>query len=163
MEVAQYSIKPNVASILIPQFFRLIALCALFYAGVWVNFYLLGRYMSPLITLGVIAVLIILLIAQLLITKSRAGKHHYDFFSNRVEFYGDKLKSILYSDIQQVTLRRSVFDNFSGTGTIILSKNFRISNIRDYAEIQKYLNQLIQSYSTMRSQQISQQFSAAGI
>lgn len=163
MEVAQYSIKPNVSSILVPQFFKLIFLCAVFYGGVWINFFLLKKDMPLWIAAGVIVVLILLMIAQIMITKARTGKYHYDFFSNRVEFYGDKLKSVLYSDIQQVKLSRTIFDSFSGTGTLILSKNFKISNIKDYGEIQNYLNQLVQNYSAYRAQQASQQFMAQGM
>ncbi len=159
MELSQYSIKPSVGSILVPQFFKLIVLCAIFYGGVWLNFFLLKMAMPLWIAGGVIAALIVLMIAQLLITKSRAGKYHYDFFSNRIEFYGEKLKSILYSEIPQVRLSRTIFDSFSGTGTIVLSKNFKIANVRDYSQIQNYLNQLIQSYSSARAQEMSQQFS----
>jgi len=161
MELAQYSVKPNVGRIVFPQFFRLIFLCAVFYGGVWVNFFLLGRALPLWITAGLIAVLIILMIAQLLITKSRANRYHYDFFSNRIEFYGDKLKSILFSEVQQVKLSRNIFDNLSGTGTIILSKNFKISAVKNYSEIQNYLNQLIHNFSAARTQEISQQFMAA--
>jgi hypothetical protein len=42
----------------------------------------------------------------------------------------------------------------------MLSKDFKISGVKNYLEIQNYLNQLIQSYNAYRAQQSSQQFSA---
>lgn len=158
MELAQYSVKPNIFSILLPQFFKLAGLCAAFYFGVWVNFFILRREFPLWITAALVFALAALLAVQLLITKARAGRWHYDFFSNRVEFYGEKLKSILYSNVQQVKVSRTIFDNIAGTGTIVLSKDFKISNIPNYAEIQNYLNQLVQSFRTQRVQQYSAQY-----
>jgi len=158
MEVAQYSVKPSVAGILLPQFFKLAALCACFYGGVWINFFILGKEIPFWIALLVVSVLAALFVAQLLITKSRAGKYHYDFFSNRVEFYGSRMASILYSDVEGVKISRSVFDRISGTGTIVLSKNFKISTISNYQEIQNYLNQIVQSFKSYRAAQFSAQY-----
>jgi len=163
MELPQYSVKPSVGSILFPQFFKLIALCAAFYGGVWINFYLLGAEFPFWITILLIVVLAVLLVAQLLITKSRANRYHYDFYQNRAEFYGEKLKSILFSDIQSVKVSRNIFDSFAGTGTVILSQDFKISNIKNYAEIQNYLNQLVQNYSAYRARELSQQFQAPSV
>ncbi len=160
MEVAQYSVKPSVSSFLLPQFFKLIGLCAAFYGGIWINFYLLGSQLPLWITILVIIALAGLLTAQLFITKKRANKWHYDFFSNRVEFYGNKLKSILYSNVQYVKVKRSLFERLTGTGTIALSKGFKISHVRNYEEIKNYLNQLIQNFRAYRAQQASARYAA---
>ena len=161
MELPQYSVQPGIGRILIQQFFKLIILCALFYGGVWVNFFLLGADFPLWITITVIAILAVLLVAQMFITKFRAGKYHYDFFQNRVEFYGEKLKSVLFSNVRSVKTSRNIFDILAGTATIALSKDFKISGLKNYLEIQNYLNQLIQNYTSYMAQQFSQSISAA--
>jgi len=153
MELPQYSVKPSVSRILFPQFFKLAALCALFYGGVWINFFLLRQNFPLWITMALVIILAILFVVQLQLTKAQANKYHYDFFSNRVEFYGDKLKSAMFSNVQEIKTSRNFFDSISGTGTIILSKDFRISNVSNYAEIQNYLNQLIQNFRQSSAQE----------
>jgi cytochrome c-type biogenesis protein CcmH/NrfG len=98
---------------------------------VWVNFYLLNAEFPVWITIALVVILAILLIMQLMITRSRSNRYHYDFFSNRVEFYGQRLKSVLFSDVEQMRLNRSFFDRLSGTGTLVLSKDFKIENIKN--------------------------------
>jgi len=160
MELPQYSAKPSVSRILFPQFFKLAALCLLFYFGVWVNFFLIGADFPFWITVLLAAVLVVLFFAQLAITKSRANRYHYDFFSNRIEFYGDRLKSIMFSDIEEIKLSRNVFDSISGTGTVIIAKSFKISDVSNYLEIQNYLNQLIQNFRQYRAQQFEARYGA---
>lgn len=161
MEVAQYSVKPSIASILLPQFFKLIALCAVFYGGVWVNFFLLGKKLPLWINILVIFLLIALLGGQLFITKRRAGDFRYEFFPNRIEFYGKKLQSILYSEIQQIEVKQSFFDLLTGTGSVVLSKDFKISNISNYEEVKDYIQRLVKNFGAYRSRQLSAQYGVA--
>jgi len=157
MELPQYSVKPSVSRTLFPQFFKLAALWVAFYFGVWINFFLLQMDFPLWLTILLITILIILFFAQLAITKSKVDKYHYDFFSNRVEFYGEKLKSIMYSDIEEIKTSKNIFDSIFGTGTVILSKNFKITNVKNYIEIQNYLNQLIQNFRAYRMQEFTAQ------
>lgn len=146
MEQPQYSLKPSISSILLGQIVKLVVLCALFYGGIYMNFKIIEKEVPLWITGLVVIILLALIILQIILTKTKATKHHYDFFSNRIEFFGKKVKSILYQNIAEVKLKRSIFDTISGTGSLILSKDFKITNITNYTEVQNYLNQLIQNY-----------------
>ncbi len=161
MEIAQYSVKPSITSIILPQFFKLIALCAVFYGGVWINFFLLDKKIPSWANITVIFLLLALLGGQLFITKKRAGKYHYDFFTNRIEFYGKKLQSILYSDIQQIIVKRSIFDIITGTGSVVLSKDFKISNISNYEEVKNYVQKLVRNFKSYGVRQASAQYGVA--
>ncbi len=145
MELPQYTIRPAIRRLLVPQFLKLIALCALFYFGVWINLKLLERQVPIWFDIAVIAFLLILAIAQAFITRKRAENWRYEFYSNRIEYFGDRLSSVLYSDIPSIVVKRNVFDLLANTATLALGK-FRIRYLTNYEEISKYINSLVEAY-----------------
>ena len=81
----------------------------------------------------------------MLLARAGAKKHYYEFYPNRIEHYGRRVQSILYSDVKGVKLKRNIFDNLTGTGTIILSHKFKMKNIKNFKEMQDYINNLTQN------------------
>lgn len=152
MEIAQYSVKPSVRRIVIPQILRLVGLCTLFYFGVWVNLWLLSYEMPSWLGIVVVAVLVLLAVVQVLITHKKAQDWRYSFYSNRIEYEGDKISSVVFSEVEDVKIKRNVFDLFAGTATIILSKKFKLRNIPDYKPVADYTYKLTQSFKGAQTQ-----------
>lgn len=145
MELPQYSTKPSIKRLLIPQFLRLIVLCALFYFGVWINLKLLKMEVPLWFDILVIAFLLVLAIVQVLITRKKAENWRYEFYSNRIEYFGDRLSSVVYSDIPSIAVKRNIFDLLANTATLVLGK-FRMRHLSNYEEISKYINSLVEAY-----------------
>lgn|SRR3989338_7550580 len=154
METPQYTINPSAKAISLAQFFQVLLLCLFFYAGIFVNLSILNVKVPFWANILIALFLFFLLLAQTMITVSRAKKYHYDFYEGRIEFYGKKLESVLYQEIETVKVSRNIFDLLSGTGTIILSRKFRIRYVGNYREIQEYINNIVQTFTISRSQQL---------
>jgi len=155
MEVPEYIIKPSLKRLLVPQFLRLILLCALFYLGVFINLKLLDKKVPLWFDIALITFLLLLAIAQIFITKKKASNWRYEFYSNRIEYFGDRLSSVLYSDIPEIKLKRNVFDLISNTSTIVLGK-FKMNYVSNYDEIAKYINNIIENYKQQQYKTLQQ-------
>lgn len=151
MEIAQYSVKPSVRRIVIPQILKLAGLCALFYLGVWANLWLLGYEMPSWIGIVVISVLVLLAVVQVLITNKKAQDWRYSFYSNRIEYEGDRIVSVLFSEVEDVKVKRNVFDLFAGTATIVLSKKFKLKSIPNYKPVADYAYKLTQAFKAQQT------------
>jgi hypothetical protein len=102
----------------------------------------------------VVAVLVLLAVVQILITHKKAQDWRYSFYSNRIDYEGDKISSVVFSEVGDVKIKRNVFDLFAGTATLILSKKFKLRNIPDYKPVADYAYKLVQAY---KAQQVSYQ------
>lgn len=151
MEIAQYSVKPSVKRIVIPQIFRLIGLCALFYFGVWANLLLLGYEMPSFVGIIMASVLVVLSIIQVLITHKKAQDWQYSFYQNRVEYAGDKIMSVLFSEVGGVKIKRNIFDLFANTATISLNKRFKLKDISNYKQTADYIYKLVQAFKAQQT------------
>ncbi len=158
MELAQYTVKPSLTRLLVPQFFKLIALCGMFYGGIIINLNLLGTSMPLIGDVLTIMVLLLLLIAQIFITKKKSANFEYQFFSNRIDYFGERLNSVLYSSVENVDVKRNIFDYFSGTATIALTKDFKLNYVSNYGEVADYIRKLVQS---SRYQQVQATYTGA--
>lgn len=150
MEIAQYSVSPSVRRIVIPQILKLTGLCALFYFGIWVNLWLLAYDMPSLLGIIVIAALVILSVVQVLITHKKAQDWKYSFYSNRIDYEGDRISSMVFSDVEEVKVKRNVFDVFANTATIVLNKRFKLKSISNYKQVADYIYKLTQAYKAQQ-------------
>jgi len=148
MEEPQYSVSPSVGAVAVMQIAQLVLLCGFFYAGIIVNLSFLKMALPLWANLLAIVLLVFLSAVQIVITISKAKKYRYDFYPNRIEFYGKRLQSILYSEIGAVKTRRDFADLLAGTAMIVLSKKFKIKNIKNCRQIQEYINNLVQAFSS---------------
>ncbi len=154
MEIAQYSVKPSIKRIVIPQILRLVVLCALFYGAFWVNIWLLAFEMPSWLGIAVIAALVVLAVIQVIITRKKAQDWRYSFYQNRIEYAGDRISSALFSEVEEIKIKRNIFDLFANTATVSLNKKFKLKNIPDYKPVADYAYKLVQAY---KSQQASYQ------
>jgi len=158
MEQPQYSVSPSVRAIVLPHIFQLALLSLFFYAGIFVNLSILKIAVPFWANISIALLLVILSLIQVEITAKKAKQFHYDFYPARIEFCGKRVESLLYSEIESVKISRELADSFSGTGTISLSKKFSIKNVKNYKEIQEYINNIIRAYQTAgRQQQFTEQ------
>lgn len=139
METPQYTLYINKTPILVQHFFQLLILSIFFYFGAVINMSLLNMKISLTIKLSIIFFLSFLTLLQMLITYSKTKKYRYNFYDNRIEFIGKKVESLPYSDIEYIKVKRNIFDIIAGTGTIVLSKKFKIRYVNDYTNIQQYI------------------------
>lgn len=160
-EIPQYAIKPKLIRLLIPQFLKLVVLCGLFYLGILLNLYLLQIDAPSWLNLVVIGMLVLLLIIQILITHKKAQDWRYEFYSNRLDYFGDRMNSLLYSNIFDIKIKRNFFDLLSGTATIALSKDFKINYVGNYEEVARYCQGLAQAYGVPTQQSTQLAVSAA--
>ena len=145
MELPIYSVEPKLARILFGTAAKLLILWVLFYCGILINAKLLALELRLGIQLIVGLLLLLLFAGQLGLTAAKARAWRYDFYSNRVEFAGSRLHSLLYSNAGQPVLRRGLLDLLAGTGTIVLTKKFKLIGIENYAELQNWLSSFLRA------------------
>lgn len=148
MEVPQYSVKPNIRRILASKLMILIVLSAVFYALLWFNLRLGFNIDMPLIVnLLVVVVIIIAMIIELIRFHVSYSQYEYLFYTNRVIFKKkDKLINFFYKDYMKSKLSKNPLDAIMKTGSIVLSKKFKIGPINKPHKVYEYFLKLVDYY-----------------
>lgn len=141
MDYPQYTLKPDLKRIMIPQLLKLIVLCGIFYSGIIFNLKILKIDAPIHINILVIIVLFILVLLQTILSHVKSSKLEYKFYQDRIEFNNNK---IYYKEIPEIKLKQNFFDKLFDTKTIILGK-FKISAITNYNEMYAYIEKLAQA------------------
>jgi len=157
MEFPQYVLKPNSARTLFPEFIRMFLLSLVFYVGLKLNFIVLGVKVPFYVDIIALVALALLSIMQVILTKINQTKLQYNFYANRIEAVGFKPKTILFADVKNILLKRSVFDNMFSTGKVVLEPDFEISNIPNANQVYAYVQKLVQNYRYSMYSQYYQQ------
>lgn len=145
-----YSLKPNIKRIIIPKIVKLLALCIVFYLGIWVNLLLLDLELSGYIKILIAAILVVLFAMEPILSYSKASKISYNFFDDRISLEGKKQQSILYRDVTDMALRQNFTDKPFNTYSLMLEPDFRISFINNGSQVYVYLQKLVQRARLLR-------------
>ena len=143
-----YVIRPNIRRILIPDTLKTLALCIVFYFAIKMNLSLFLKYriinnvVPGYVYYLIMFVLSLLFVIELLNTYRKNSSAAYDFYPDRIEFYGPKPWTLYYNQIQQVEGKKNFLDNMFGTGTIKLTPKVSIDNIAYADQMVQYINQL---------------------
>jgi hypothetical protein len=143
MELPIYSIKQNSARVLLPRIFMLLLLSAMLYLGIRINFYVFSMDFPDMINTIVTAGIIILIVADVFMAKSRSKNNKVYFFSDRIEIRGKDSIAIMLGTVRDAEVRKNVFDIIFRTGSIALSSGETIKNINYPDRIKDYIMQLI--------------------
>lgn len=155
VELPQYTLKPHINSMLAPWILKLLGLSIVLYAGVFLNIRLgmisgVDR-IPPAINLFIFALLIVLVVSQVVIYHVKFANYKYLFFTDRIEFKGKKSVTFRLFDFTEAQLKQGVFDKMFNTGTLIISKDFRIGPIPNASQVKGYLEQLVKYYRYSQS------------
>jgi len=147
----QYSIKPNISRILLPQLFELIPGIILLYLLV-INLIRMGQEPSLIVHILVLAILVTAALLQLFVSYLNSAKTAYTIMADRIEITGKMQQTIMLAQVQQVNIRIGLFDRLFGTGTIILD-GFKIRNINNPQQVLQYIQQMVNSARYYRTAQ----------
>ena len=159
MEIPQFTVKPDVARMVVPKIFQLIILSFLFYVALWLNLKLGFQIDVPLIVnLLIVLGLALAIVIEVLRFHAKFSQFKYLLYVDKVIFQKkDVLKSFMFSDFTVSSLDQNVIDSLMGTGTIVLNKSFRIGPINKAHKVYEYLLKLISYYRSSRQRLISAQ------
>lgn len=143
-ELPEYIVRPKASRIVVSQVIITFFLAVLFYVGIVINLNLLGLPLPSSVRWLIIAVLLLLVIVQGLLSYLQSSKIQYAIYKNRVEILGPKPKYIMFNTIQNITSKHNFFDKIFNTGTIILGPNFTCRAVPHFEQMIPYLNQMIQ-------------------
>ena len=143
MEVPNYSTQQNLTRILLPRILTLLILSALLYSGIRINFIVFNQQFPNIINYAVIAVILILAMTDILLTKNRNKNNKIYFFSDRIEIRGKEQSTILLATISNAEVKKNLADKMLKTGSIHLSTGQIIKNISYPERISQYIMQLI--------------------
>jgi hypothetical protein len=143
MELPIYSIKQNSARVLLPRISILLLLSAMLYLGIRINFYVFNLDFPDIINTAVTAGIIILIVADVFMTKSRNKENKVYFFSDRIEIRGKDNSVIMLGTVRDAEVRKNLFDMMFKTGKIVLNSGQTIKNINYPDRIRDYIIQLV--------------------
>jgi hypothetical protein len=143
MEVPTYSTQPNLTRVLLPRIFSLLILSALLYFGVRVNFIVFNKEFPSMINYIVIAIILILIIADIFLTGSKNKNNKIYFFNDRIEIRGKEQSTIPLAAITNADVKKNVFDILLKTGDVFLSTGQTLKNLSYPERIKQYILQLV--------------------
>ena len=140
METAVYQLKPSNRKIIVSKLLNLVLLGALLYGGIILNVDLLNINLPVATHFIIVNVLLLLFIIELvLVHKKRAGDF-YQFFNDRVQI---RDKVVYFTNVQNISYKRSFLDKLVNTGTIVLEPGFEIKDIIYDNQIYVYVQNLV--------------------
>ena len=135
-----YVLHQHKARALIPKFFTLVILSAIFYLGILLNISLLNldAAQETSIQSGSLIFLVAIIVFSMIVALHRSGIPTL-FYRNRL-VYNDKI--ILLTEINNTTPRQDLLDKIFKTQTFNFGKNFILRNVPAELQIEQYLQQL---------------------
>lgn len=144
MELPQYTLKPHNNRMVVPWIFGLLMLSILFYFGIYFNVkFALQSDVPPSINMFIMAFCIVIVVFQLVRYHIQFAKYQYLFYADRIEFQGKKTKVFMLKDTEEITVKKNIFDNMFKTGSIKLSKKFKVGPIINTSQMQAYIQKLV--------------------
>lgn len=144
MELPIYTTKSNVFAVLMPKFLKVLGLALLLYAGIWLNLFIMDITLPDNINYLIIAIIIVLVLIETLLTYNTAANSKYYFFPGRIEFRGKKPAGMDFRYATSISVSRNFIDNLLNTGSINIEPDFKIKSIPNCDKVYAYLQQLIQ-------------------
>ncbi|MDP2749779.1 MAG: hypothetical protein Q8O89_03030 [Nanoarchaeota archaeon] len=143
MESPLYVVRQESKRVVVPEMFKLILLAVTMYIGIYMNFLILRKTMTPTYHFIIAVILIFLIFIQTRISHIRSSNVQYVFFQNRVEMQGDVQGVFYFANVNMVYAKKSFADRFFGTGTVFLEPGFAISAIKDPEQVSAYIQKLV--------------------
>ncbi len=135
-----YRIKPSHSRFILVELSKLVALGSLLYFSAYLNLYLLGIEMQIQHHLILAAAVLILLAVEIVLGTKKENSTFYDFYQDRIMMYTPKMaKKIMYAEISGPRIQKNIFDLIAKSGTIVLSKDFKIKGIDNFEEVMEYV------------------------
>lgn len=142
-EQPQYVLKPNLKRLFIPQIFKLAALGAMLYLGVYVNIVLLGIDVSKSAFHIIDAAVALVVAADLAMIYMRYLKCAYYFYSSRVEVIDKKTNVVYFSSAPALSFKRNFLDRVFNTGTILVG-NVELKSVENSNQVYFYIQKLME-------------------
>jgi hypothetical protein len=152
VDIPEYTIKPNVLRKATAQLLLMIVLSIVFYFGIYINIYLLNIQIPQNIQILIITVLGLLVMIQVLLTYVQTSKIRYSIYRNRVQIETANPKYLMFNTIQDIQIKKNIFDNIFKTGTIILQPELKLEFVPNIDQTYSYLKQMIQYSRTQYNQ-----------
>ena len=159
MDIPQFTVKPDVARMVVPKIVQLVILSLLFYIALWLNLKLGFQIEVPLIVNVLIAIgLVLAVLVEVLRFHAKFSQYKYLFYVDKLVFQKkDVLTSFLFADFQTSKHDQNLIDRLMSTGTIVLNKSFKLGPVNKAHKVYEYLLKLISYYRSSRQQAISTQ------
>lgn len=133
-------VKQHLGRLLLPEFFVIAVVTAIFYGLILFNLSLLDVMLPEDIHLFVLFILVSLIILHLLVMLHK--REIYVFHVDLLEHPGKNSWSVHYNDILDVKLKQGFFDKLFATGTIILNNRRELKHIHRHKRIKEVIVQV---------------------
>tara|TARA_Y100000310_G_C20507098_1_gene726975 strand:+ start:206 stop:673 length:468 start_codon:yes stop_codon:yes gene_type:complete len=136
-----YTLPQIKKRLIIPKIITFLFLGIIFYVGVLLNVSLLSLSgATKTLTLTIALIVLIGLIIFGIVFNILQAKKIYKFYGDRIVF---GKKQIPFNAILNTEIKRNFLDKIFKTYSLLLSKQFTISNISENIQLQNYIEQLI--------------------
>lgn len=142
-DTPQYIIKPSKSRMVIPKLLITLVLAIVFYAGILINVSLLGINVPEGVNILILAVLLLLVIIQGLMTYVQASKAMYAIYRNRLQIEGTKAQYVLFNAVQDVKQEKNFFDKLFKTATIHITPNLTLRGVPHGDQTFAYIQQMV--------------------
>ena len=129
--IPHFTLNTHTPRILIPYGIKLLALGAILYIGVLLNFYFLDYKLNPHLHLMSISIILILIALELILFHKKNYKK-FHFFHDKVQH---KNKTLPLKNISKMSIIRNFFDTLLGTCSILFTPNFKMHHVKDKKQI----------------------------
>ena len=137
---AKLVIKQHLGRLLLPEFFIIAIVSAIFFGLILLNLSFLNVVLPQDIYLFVLFILCSLIVLQLLLTFHK--REIYIFYEDRIEFGHTKDWDILYADIFDMKLSKDFFDKAFATGTLTINVHHKLKHIHRPERIKEVIVQV---------------------
>ncbi|MBU1111964.1 MAG: hypothetical protein ABIG93_01560 [archaeon] len=136
-----YSVASKKSRILVPNALTLIILGVVFYMGILLNVGLLAldAETETIVKSSSIFVVILIVLVGILLNLKKA-KTSYQFYQTTIT---NGKSNINYADIENIQVKRCLWDRMFGTYTLKLSKKFSVEGIPKKVDLQNYVQQMV--------------------
>ena len=142
-EALQYTARPDLKRIIIPEVLKTLILCLVFFAGVVAMIVSLRMTPHKLTYPGVGVLLVILFIVQIILTVVKMKKVRYEYYPTNIKILDDKPKTILLREIEEVTLKTNAIDKIFKTATIQLGTKGHLDYLKNTSQSFPYTQKLV--------------------
>ncbi len=136
---AKLVIKQHIGRLLLPEFFIIAIVSAIFYGLILLNLSFLNVILPEDIYLFVLFILCSLIVLQLLLIFHR--REVYVFYEDRIEV-SSRNWDLLYDDIFDMKLTKDFFDKAFATGTLTINVNYKLKHIHRPERIKEVILQV---------------------
>ncbi|RMF04947.1 hypothetical protein D6764_05935 [Candidatus Woesearchaeota archaeon] len=137
----RYVIKPSLARVLVPEGIKTAFLCVLFYAGIWVNVFLLKMEIPDIVNWLIWAFLGMLLLLDIVLKWTKAKRMRAEVYTDRIIIHSEKDEDeVFWVQASPPEAEQNFIDKIFGTATIVIGYG-RMRFVKNFEKIVPYLEQ----------------------